>query len=260
MELCIEDARSKISADKLPLSLDAIAMTNTTRKSTLVQENNASHRSEALPVRRAALGRYGTLAVLALIIAATAIIYWPGVHGGFALDDFPNIVDNGALHIKSLTLETLLNAAFSSHAGLLHRPLSMLSFAVNEYFWGSSPYSMKVTNIIIHLCNGALVYAVIALLLEAYRSRFRPDLTAGLIRWTTLAITASWLLAPINLTGVLYVVQRMTSLSGTFTLAGVALYVWGRLRMLEGRSGLWGSPARTDAQIGAFSVCTLCCL
>lgn len=178
-------------------------------------------------------------ALLLLVIGITVLIYWPGSNGGFVLDDYPNIVDNPALHIHDLKPADLLGATFSSRSGPLSRPLSMLSFALNEYAWGPSPYSMKITNILIHAINGLLIYIVATLLLSAYRRRWRPDLNLELVRWTALAITAAWLLLPINLTAVLYVVQRMTSLSATFVLAGVALYVSGRLRMLAGRRGLW---------------------
>jgi protein O-mannosyl-transferase len=184
------------------------------------------------PARLTALGLTAT-------IIATILIYWPGVHGGFVLDDYANIVNNSALHIHDLTPNSLLSAAFSSNSGPLDRPLSMLSFALNEYFFGPAPYSMKITNIFIHALNGLLLYAVAALILTAYRRRFRPDLSRPLVLGTALAITAAWMLLPINLTSVLYVVQRMTSLSGTFVLAGVALYLWGRLRMLNGKAGFW---------------------
>ena len=197
--------------------------------------------------------RLTLVAGLALAVIATVLIYWPGVHGGFLLDDFGNIVQNSALRIHSLSFPDLMAAAFSSGSGPLDRPISMLSFALNEYFFGPSPYSMKATNILIHAFNGILLYAVAALILTAYRRRFRPELSHGLVLGTALAITAGWLLLPINLTSVLYVVQRMTSLSGTFVLAGVALYVWGRLRMLDKRTGFWMLAA---AMIfgGGFSV------
>ena len=181
-----------------------------------------------------------TLAIgLAALIVATILIYWPGVHGGFLLDDFGNIVQNSALRIHSLSFSDLMAAAFSSGSGPLDRPVSMLSFALNEYFFGPAPYSMKATNIFIHALNGILVYAVAALILTGYQRRFRPELSRALVLGTALAVSAGWLLLPINLTSVLYVVQRMTSLSGTFVLGGVALYVWGRLRMLDNRAGLW---------------------
>lgn len=185
--------------------------------------------------------RSRTLLWITLLItsALTAWIYWPGVHGGFLLDDYGNIVQNAALHIHNLHPNTLLAAAFSSHSGPLDRPISMLSFALDEYFWGPAPYSMKATNIVIHALNGLLVFAVASLILKAYRRRFRPELDAGLLAWTALAIAAAWMLLPINLTAVLYIVQRMTSLSATFALIAIGLYLSGRLRMLEGRPGLW---------------------
>lgn len=176
---------------------------------------------------------------LATLAALTAVVYWPGIHGGFVLDDYRNIVDNPSIHIHDLHWDTVLAAAFSSSAGIFGRPLSMLSFALNEFLWGSSPYSMKLTNIVIHVVNGLLVYTVAALLLMAYKRRFRAELTSAAVHWTAISIAAAWLLLPINLTAVLYVVQRMTSLAATFTLLGLALYTWGRLRMLEGHRGLW---------------------
>lgn len=177
-----------------------------------------------------------TLILTALL---TAFIYWPGVHGGFVLDDYGNIVDNAALHIHNLHPNTLLAAAFSSHSGPLDRPISMLSFALDEYLWGPGPYAMKATNIVIHALNGFFLFAVASLILQAYRRRFRPELSPATLAWTALTMTAAWLLLPINLTAVLYIVQRMTSLSGGLVLIAVALYLLGRLRMLEGRKGLW---------------------
>ncbi len=181
--------------------------------------------------------RWSLLGLL-LALGATVLIYWPGVQGGFVLDDYANIVNNAALSIHHLNEHTLMAAAFSSDAGPLHRPLSLVTFALNEYFFGPAPYSMKVTNIALHAFNGIGVFIVSALILTTYRSRFRPKLNDGLIYGTALAITTAWLLLPINLTAVLYVVQRMTSLSATFVLIGVALYLWGRRRMLAGRTGL----------------------
>ncbi len=176
---------------------------------------------------------------LLLALAVTVLIYWPGVHGPFLLDDFANIVNNPALKIHRLDYSALMAAAFSSDAGPLHRPIAMLSFALNEYFFGPGAASMKATNIVIHAVNGGLVYAFMTRLLTAYRRRFRPELTRGQVLGAALAIACAWLALPINLTAVLYVVQRMTSLSATFVLIGLIFYLWGRLRMLEGRAGLW---------------------
>ncbi len=174
-----------------------------------------------------------------LALAVGLAIYLPGAHGGFLLDDYVNLVNNPALHVTSLRFDQLTAAAFSSGSGPLGRPLSMLSFALNEYFWGPGPYSMKATNIVIHLVNGALLYLLTALLLSAYRRRFAPSAELRSLQWISVTVVAAWVLLPLNLTGVLYVIQRMTSLSATFVLAGLALYVYARLRLLDGVRTLW---------------------
>lgn len=177
-----------------------------------------------------------SLAVLALAIA----VYWPGLNGDFMFDDFPNILQNPQVDIHSLSADQLSGAALSSDAGPLHRPLAMVSFALNRYFFGPHPYSFKVTNLAIHLMNGILVLWLAYLLLSAYRRLHRPAVTEDAVRWTALAVAAAWLVHPLNLTAVLYIVQRMTSLSALFTLAAVAAYTHGRLRNTAGEGGnLW---------------------
>jgi tetratricopeptide (TPR) repeat protein len=58
------------------------------------------------------------------------------------------------------------------------------------------------------------------------------------VTWLPLLVTGLWLVHPLNLTTVLYIVQRMTSLAALFTVCGLILYVLGRRRMLVGKHGL----------------------
>ncbi len=189
--------------------------------------------------RSAGILKVRPIFAIAVAVAFTVVIYWPGLDGGFLLDDYPNIVNNPALHNGTLTLPSLAEAVFSSGAGLFDRPLSMLSFALNAYVSGVDPYWMKLTNLVIHCLNGLLVYWVVSLILTAYRRQCRTELSDTSLHWTATAIATAWLLLPINLTAVLYVVQRMTSLSATFVLVGLGLYLRGRMNMLAGRPGLW---------------------
>ncbi|HSG10266.1 MAG TPA: hypothetical protein VLB10_00795, partial [Gammaproteobacteria bacterium] len=58
----------------------------------------------------------------------TVVIYLPGLSGDYMFDDNSNLLSNKALAIESLDLHELSNAAFSSRAGNLRRPVSMGSF------------------------------------------------------------------------------------------------------------------------------------
>lgn len=194
----------------------------------------------------------------------TTAIYWPGLYGSWLFDDYPNIVDNHGVQPAQANLASLLNAVLSSPASEFKRPLASLSFAANYLVTGLDPFGWKLTNLLIHLLNGMLVFVLARALLQvvygpalveaasaatgiasdrtdrvatevAPTSRSHADTAAALV-------AISWMLLPINLTGVLYVVQRMESLANLFVLLGLAGYTAGRRRMLRPTQEV-GQPA-----------------
>ncbi|MGA9855335.1 MAG: hypothetical protein WBR29_08685 [Gammaproteobacteria bacterium] len=183
--------------------------------------------------------RQHALLIIAVItiLVATAIAYFPGLHGPFLFDDTSNIINNPALRISSLWPHQLLRAAFSSHAGVLFRPISMLSFALNVYFFGDATFSFKLTNLIIHLINALLILWLTRRLLLNCKRRYQFDWDDTSLAWASILIAAAWALHPLNLTAVLYIVQRMTSLAALFTLAGMISYIYGRERTISGKTG-----------------------
>lgn len=182
--------------------------------------------------------------LLFCLLAATLAIYLPGLTGHFIFDDKVNIGLNSHLKIESLDFSSLWQAAISGGAGLLKRPISMTSFAVNYYFSGMDAYYFKMTNLGIHLINGLLVFVFTRLLLNLHLRIRQATTDDNATSWMAVAVAAIWLLHPFNLTGVLYVVQRMTSLAALFTLAGLALYLSGRQSLLNGeKSGFFAIGA-----------------
>ena len=176
--------------------------------------------------------------VFAATCLLTIIVYWPGLTGDYMFDDLPNLIYNKQLNLESIDLESLQGAVYSSDSGMLRRPVSMLSFALNRHFFGIAPYSYKVINLIIHLICGIGLFLLSRLLLRGYRKFRNPGFPDTAMNWLPVVVSGLWLVHPLNLTPVLYIVQRMTSLSTLFTIAGLCLYLAGRLRMLDGRHGL----------------------
>jgi tetratricopeptide (TPR) repeat protein len=168
----------------------------------------------------------------------TAMVYLPGLAGDYVFDDLPNLLNNKRLQIDSLNLESLQAASFSSGSGLLRRPISMMSFALNRYFFGVAPYSYKAVNLIIHLATGFGLFLLSRLLIGAYQRYREPAPHKSSIVWLPLIVSGLWLVHPLNLTSVLYIVQRMTGLATLFMVCGLYLYVAGRLKMFENRRGL----------------------
>lgn len=177
------------------------------------------------------------LAAIGGLLATVFLAYWPGLHGPFLFDDNSSITDNPALQLTSLAPVDLMHAAFSSRSGLLFRPVSMLSFAFNYYFFGDGVFSFKLVNLIIHLVNALLILWLTYRLLVSCRRRFQFNWTNKQLGWFAVVVAAAWALHPLNLTSVLYVVQRMTSLAALFTLAAMLAYIYGRERMQYGKTG-----------------------
>lgn len=148
----------------------------------------------------------------------TAAVYWVGLSGPFVFDDYNNIVANPMVTLEDGSAASVWRAMLAGDAGPLKRPLSMLSFALNTLATGLDPFYFKLTNLGIHLLNGCLVLYLTRRLLAAGGVADPGGRLA-------LFVTAVWLLHPMQLTSVLYVVQRMTSLSATFVLLGLHAYL-----------------------------------
>lgn len=164
-------------------------------------------------VRRA----WGHITLLLSVLAATAALYAAGLPGGFVLDDAANL--SGLDYVGDSAIQAGLYLA-EAPTGFPGRPLSYLSFLAQRASWPADPQAFKIANIGIHLLNGVLVYALVSTLMLLRRERQGP--------WVALAAAAIWLVHPIQVSTVLYVVQRMTELAALFCLCAFLAYLKGR--------------------------------
>lgn len=172
-----------------------------------------------------------TLGYLAAALVAVAAC-WAGLHGSFLFDDELNILKVEALRLDSLTAESIRQVLSSGISGPSGRPVAQLSFALNYHFSGFDPFAFKAVNLAIHIANGLLVLLLAMRLLPATSARAEERR----VHLGAVLLAAMWLLHPIQLTPVLHVVQRMTSLSALFLFAALILHVQGR--EAGGRGGM----------------------
>ncbi|MDE2235573.1 MAG: tetratricopeptide repeat protein, partial [Gammaproteobacteria bacterium] len=196
--------------------------------------------------------RQTTYIAIFVALILTVLAYYPGLHGPFAFDDTTNILQNKALVMHSLGWDQLSQAMLSSDAGPLKRPLSMLSFAFNIYFGGLHPLGFKITNLIIHLLCGVLFFILLRQITRYWLDKGILQSPAAVF-WLPVLCASAWLLHPLNLTAVLYIVQRETSLCSLFILLGCVVYALARLRQLSGKPG-WLLLYIGTAVTGALSV------
>lgn len=166
-----------------------------------------------------------TLLFLLLLISLVSLVYFPGLSGGFIYDDYSNFLHNPAINNSDLSFSSAWTASMSGISGPLGRPVAMLSFYLNYQLSEFTPFSYKLFNLFIHLLNTALVYLVSCRLIKTLLEK--EGLISLSSKHTLIAfwITAIWAVHPINLTAVLYSVQRMTSMSATFVLLGILSYL-----------------------------------
>ncbi len=171
-----------------------------------------------------------------LIMITCLLAYLPGLTNFMLADDIPNIIHNDGIKITQFDVNNLVSVARSNDSGPLGRPISYLSFALNYYLSGQQiiPSHVKATNLGIHTTNSLLVYILTLTLLSVIKKRTKL-LSANKGFALALFITLLWALHPIQLTAVLYSVQRMTSMATFFMLAGLITYTLGRNRLEEGR-------------------------
>lgn len=189
-------------------------------------------------------------------LAATAVIYAPGMTGPLLLDDFQVLVPLNLLESTDL----FSREALTSRSGSLGRPISMTSFAFNSWLHGDEWMYWKALNVLLHLANGVLIFFLVRSLSRV------SDSTRGFSSVLAFAVMAAWLLHPLNVSTVLYTVQRMAMLSTAFVLVGMLLYAhwrpqaethWHVLRLLLTLivcSGLAGFSKENGLMLPYFAV------
>ncbi len=179
-----------------------------------------------------------------VILGLTWLAYHPGLNGGFLFDDYANLPLLGAFGPVDnwTTFWHYLTSGFADPTG---RPLALLSFLLDARNWPADPHPFKVTNLELHLFNGALLCWLLLKLGRAL-GKLGPQ-----VAFAALLGSALWLLHPLFVSTTLYIVQREAMLPATFVLLGLIGYVSSREMAARGRLlGVWLAAL----SIGTFTV------
>lgn len=162
--------------------------------------------------------------LLLALLALTAWLYWPGTSGPALLDDVSSVLVIDNLQNNP---ERAMDAILGDDSGPLGRVLSMATFVAEKLWLGDSLTISKRVNLALHLGNGLLVFLVLRLLLGHVRAPAAPVLAA--------LLAGGWLLAPLQVSSVLYVVQRMAMLATTCMLLALLAWILWRQSLARGR-------------------------
>ncbi len=134
--------------------------------------------------------------------------------------------------METLDSKTLINVFFGRQPGGITRILPTLTFAFDYWHAGGlNPVAFKITNIVIHgLTVLALAGFFRTLLFVNNNDRTRIGLIA-------LGLSMAWAIHPLQVSSVLYVVQRMQTMCTLFVVLALWSYLKARQAQIEGKSG-----------------------
>lgn len=196
---------------------------------------------------RRALPRISAAALVLLSFA----VFVPGLGGGFLFDDYPNLVSDPHWRLTALTLDGLREALGNGFSGFGGRPLALLSFALDHLRAGPDARALKLTNIAMHAGNAVLVFMLVRAMLHAVDAGRTARSTGRDLFAATVALL--WAVHPLQVSTVLYIVQRMEIGAATCILLACLPYLRARRRQIDGaRSWPWfaGAALATLAGLG----------
>ena len=168
-----------------------------------------------------------TILLFGFAVIITAWAYWPGLLGPTLLDDRSSLSVVAELGDDS---GLAIDRIFGDRSGALGRPVSMASFVIEKLYFDAGVAGQKRLNVILHLINGGLVAWMFWLLLRYIQVPY--------YRLIAVLSAAVWLVSPLYVSTVLYVVQRMAILSSLFMLCACISYIYWRLALISGKRGL----------------------
>lgn len=140
-----------------------------------------------------------TIAIYIRILGHDFQIFW---------DDEKYVLSNE--WVKKLSLENLKSVFTHNHLGN-YAPLQLFSYMIDHALWDMRASGYFLTNIILHICNGLLLYM---LLIRLDFSRL----------WAFLSVSF-FLVHPVQVESVAWISERKNLLAMFFCLSGFAAYI-----------------------------------
>lgn len=158
-----------------------------------------------------------------IICGVGAVVYSNTLGASWHYDDYEALVNNPAIRN--------VGSFIQSFEWDDKRYVGYITFAVNWAMSGTQVWSYHVFNICIHLTTSALVWWLVMLVLSTPRMK-----QAGISRgkeWIALIAGLWFVVHPVQIQAVTYIVQRFASLATLFYVFAVGSYLKLRLRWMS---------------------------
>src|SRR2546422_1287419 len=157
------------------------------------------------------------IAVLALLGIGA---YWNSLHAPFVFDDIDSVERNRLVHFANRYYNQF--SAYPSPRSLL-----FLTFAFNNWLNGQNPFGYHIVNLVLHILNGLIVFAIARRIYNASNSQPSPGASRPLVAAKAYALIAAafFLVHPIQTESVTYISSRSELLATSAYLGGLLSFV-----------------------------------
>ncbi len=183
------------------------------------------------------------------------IIRLPAIQGGLIWDDVFLTRDNPFIKSPLLALEAFRHYLFLDSFSGHYRPVQNLSYMLDYFFWNTDPAGFHLSNILLHVAAGLLLYRLLTHLFGKQAGLWESD-DPGSARVGALAafvISGIWMVHPVHSAAIDYISGRADSLAFVFS-AGAWLLVL-RARIAKAR-WLKGITYLLAALGGVLALCS----
>jgi len=157
--------------------------------------------------------RKSSLLIGALLFSLTAVTfatYYPALRAQLVADDFSLV---GQISFRDAMGYFHSSSGFGRNE---YRPLTVMSYAIDGWFWGANPTGFHLTNILLHVITADLLFLTVYAL--------SMDTALGWLAGLIFAIH------PVNHPRVVWIAARDGSICAMFLMASLLFYVLGRAR------------------------------
>lgn len=166
------------------------------------------------------------LLTLLVFTALGLITYINALPNSFHYDDFPTIVQNGAIRDLRLIPSYFTDTSTWTISRLRDwRPVVLATFAINYAIGGTNPIIFRSTNLLIHTATAFLLYLILQNILQ--RSERAVSASARAPNAVAISAALLFLVHTANSEVVNYVFARSTLLSSFFLVAAFYCYLRG---------------------------------
>jgi protein O-mannosyl-transferase len=159
------------------------------------------------------------------------LVRLPAVQGQLIWDDGYLVRDNPFIKSPLLALEAFRHYLFLDSFSGHYRPVQNLSLMIDYYFWNSDLTGYHLSNILLHVAAGLLLFRLLTLLFRNGGGIWKFDTCHGIGSGMLAAflISAVWMVHPVHSAAIDYISGRADSLAFLFSAGAWLLVLRGRV-------------------------------